>query len=356
MLLSADWYIDQMKRSTYESKPLPVTLPSNKYNGEVNNQVYVVEKTKDPVDISTIIDWVNSENKGTKIQISANEFVDMIPSRTIRIPVDAQKVLASGTVRVEDASKIVPYIDIKLKGNFILKNQLIVLDILAHNNWERPIYFVTGFSDDSFGLEEYFQLEGLAYRLIPIKSEGKGWLDYGRIDSDILYDNIMNKFKWRGANESKVFVDYNHSRTITVVRARLNYARLAKALSDKDQKEKAIEVLDRCMSELPLSNVPYDPFVGNVIEAYLAAGAKDKAIPIVNELTTHYYGQLEYYLKQDPYIIASAEYEIQSAIQYTSKVADACVTYGEKELGDGITEKLQSYYAEYMGKIQSAGK
>ena len=154
---------------------------SKKYYDGINNQVFIVEKTKDPVDISTVIDWVNSDNKATKVQISATEILDVIPSRTIRIPVDSAKVIASGTVKPEDAGKIVPYIDIRLKGSSILKSQLIVLDILAHNNWERPIYFVTGYHNDALGLEEYFQLEGLAFRLVPVKSENKSWVDYGRI-------------------------------------------------------------------------------------------------------------------------------------------------------------------------------
>ena len=203
MLLNTDWYINQMKRKTYESDPLPVSLTAKKYYDGVNNQVFIVEKTKDPVNISTIIDYVSSDNKATKFQISSTELLDVIPSRTIRIPVDSAKVIASGTVRPEDAGKIVPYIDIRLKGSSILKSQLIILDILAHNNWERPIYFVTGYHNDAMGLEEYFQLEGLAYRLVPIKSQNKSWVDYGRIDTDILYDNIMNKFVWGGANDPR---------------------------------------------------------------------------------------------------------------------------------------------------------
>lgn len=352
MLLNTDWYIDQMKRRTYESAPLPVTLPARKYYDGVNNQVFISEKTKDPVDISTIIDWVESDNRGTKVQVSATELIDIIPSRTIRIPVDAEKVLASGTVKPEDADKIVPYIDIKLNGNYIYKSQLIVLDILAHNNWDRPVYFVTGYHHDAFGLEEYFQLEGLVYRFIPIKSEIKSWLEYGRIDTDILYDNMMGKFLWRGANNDKVYVDYNHSRTITVVRARFNYSRLAKTLAGQGENEKAVEVLDRCMSELPLDNVPYDPYVGSIIEAYFMAGAKDKAVPMARDLSDHYFGNLAYYLKQDLYIIASAEYEIQTAIQNTARVADACISYDEKELGDELNSRLEEYYAEYMSKVQ----
>jgi len=355
MLLNTDWYINQMKSKTYESDPLPVTLPEKKYYDGINNQIFIVEKTKDPVDISTIIDWVNSDNKGTKVQVSTTEILDIIPTKTIRIPVDAQKVIASGTVRPEDADKIVPFIDIKLQGNSILKSQLIVLDIIAHNQWERPIYFVTGYHNDALGLEEYFQLEGLAYRLVPIRSENKSWLEYGRINSDILYENMIKKFAWGGANVPGVNIDYNHKRTLIVIKARLNYARLAEALVAEGKNGKAVEVLNYCMEALPLKNVPYDPYMADIIRAYFAAGAIEKAVEMTNAFCEYYYSNLEYYLKQRPYIINSAEFEIRTAIQYTSRVAKACSDYGKPEMGDEITKKLEEYYTDYVKMAQPSG-
>ena len=352
MLLNTDWYINQMKHKTYLSDPLPVTLPVQKYYDGINNQIFIVEKTKDPVDITTIIDWVKSDNKGTKVQVSATEILDIIPTRTIRIPVDAEKVIASGTVKPEDAGKIVPYIDIILRGNSILKSQLIVLDILANNNWERPIYYVTGYHNDAFGLEEYFQLEGLAYRLVPIKSENKSWIEYGRVDSDILYENMMGKFVWGGAKEEGVNIDYNHKRTIIVVKARMNYARLAKKLAEEGKNEKAIGVLDRCMEELPLEKIPYDPYVADLIDSYFAAGATDKAVEMAMDFRDYYFERLDYFLKQNPRIVNSAEYEIQTAIQYSSRVASSCEKNGKTELSGEINDKLQDYYATYMMKLQ----
>jgi hypothetical protein len=352
MLLNTDWYIDQMKRKTYTSEALPITLPAKKYYDGVNNQIFILEKTKDTVNISTIIDWVKSDNIATKVQISSSETLDIIPARTIRIPVDADKVIASGTVKPEDRDLIVPYIDITLKGNSIIKSQLVVLDILANNNWERPIYYVAGFHNDAFGLEEYFQLEGIAYRLIPIKSPNKSWLDYGRIDTDILYDNMMNKFVWGGVNDPKVYIDHFHKRTLMVIRARLNYARLAKALAEKGDNEKAIEVLDRCMYHLPLFNVPYDPFFPDLIDAYFQAGAIDKAEELAIAYKEYHYERLSYYLKQNPYVLSSAEYEIQTALQYTSRVANSCEKYGSLELAEEINDRLEDYYDEYIYRLQ----
>ena len=356
MLLNTDWYIDQMKNKAYESDPLPITLPVKKYYDGINNQIFIVEKTKDPVDISTVIDWIKSDNKATKVQTSTTEILDIIPTRTIRIPVDAAKVIASGTVRPEDSAKIVPYIDIKLSGNSILKSQMIVLDILAHNDWKRPIYFVTGYHNDALGLEEYFQLEGLAFRLVPIKSQNKSWLEYGRINTDILYNNMMKKFVWGGAKEKGVNIDYNHKRTLLVVKARLNYARLAKALSEEGKNEKAIEVLDYCMKEFPLEKLSYDPYMADIIESYFAAGGKEKAVEMSRAYCNYYYEKLDYYLKQNPYILNSAEYEVKTAIQNTSRVISICEANGNAPMAEEINKKLESYYTVYMGKIQPATK
>jgi hypothetical protein len=350
MLLNTDWYINQMKRKTYESDPLPVTLPPRKYYDGINNQVFIIEKVKDPVNISTIIEYVASDNKATKVQVSATEMLDIIPSRTIRIPVDSAKVIASGVVKPEDADKIVPYIDIKLKGGSILKSQLVVLDILAHNNWERPIYFVTGYHDDALGLEEYFQLEGLVFRLVPVKSENKSWVEYGRIDTDILYDNVMNKFVWRGANDPDVNLDYHHIRTLIVVKSRLIYARLAKALASEGKSEKAVEVIDRCVEQLPPQRFLPDPYYTELIDGYFSAGAAEKALEMTRGLCDYYYERLDYFLRQNPYVISSAEYEIQSAIQNVSKAANYCEQNGNKEIADEINTKLEGYYNDYVSR------
>ena len=356
MLLNTDWYIDQMKMKTYLSDPLPVSLPASKYYDGVNNQVFIVEKTKDPVNIKTVIEWVMSDNEATKVRVSATEKLDIIPTRTIRIPVDKEAVIASGTVKKEDADLIVPYIDIKLKGNSIMKSQLIILDILANNNWKRPIYFVTGYHNDAMGLEEYFQLEGIAYRLVPIKSDNKSWLDYGRIDTDILYENMMNRFVWGGASDKNVYLDYNHKRTLTVIKARSNYARLAKALAAEGKNEKAIKVLNYCMETIPAEKVPYDMFIPDIIESYYLAGDTTKAVDLTNKMSSYFFRRLEYFFRQSQNVMASADYEIQSAIQFVSKAASFARTYGQKELDNEINGKLENYYSRYIRLLQPGAK
>jgi hypothetical protein len=352
MLLNTDWYIDQMKFKTHQSDPLPVSLPRSKYYDGVNNQVYIVDKIKEPVEATVVMDWIKSDNKATKLQLSDNEVLDNVPTRIVRLAIDKAKVLASGTVKPEDADKIVPYIDITLKGSAIMKSQMVVLDILAHNEWKRPIYFVTGYHGDALGLEEYFQLEGLAYRLVPIKSSNKNWLEYGRVDPDILYTNMMTKFAWGGAKEKGVDIDYNHKRTLTVVKARYNYARLAKELAAKGKNEMANKVLDYCMETFPVEKLSYDIYIPDVIDGYFVAGDSAKALDLTDKLSKYYYERLDYYFKQKPYILASAENEVRTAVTDLSRISMLCKSNGKTEIADKINAKIEDYSNSYVKILQ----
>jgi hypothetical protein len=351
MLLNTDWYIDQMKMEAYTSKPLPVSLPKKLYYDGVNNQVAVYERVKEPATAKEVIDFIESDSDVSKLKLYGED-IYYIPTRTIRIPVDSAKVIASGTVKPEDAGKIVPYIDINLKSSWILKSQLMVLDILANNNWERPIYYVTGYHDDALGLEEYFQLEGLAYRLVPIKSENKSWFEYGRVDTDILYDNVMNHFVWGGANDPAVNIDYYHKRTLTVVRARLIYARLASELAARGDKTRANEVLERCMDVLPVSKLGYDMYCSDIISAWFAAGNKEKAVAMTRDLTGYYFERAGYLIGQKPLIAASADQEIGQSLQIVSQVMQICYSNGEADLAEELNGKFSELYTKYVSTKQ----
>ncbi len=346
MLLNTDWYIDQMKYKAYTSDPLPISLPKELYYDGVNNQVAVVERIKEPATAMEVMKFINSGSEISKLKIYGEDLW-YIPTRTIRIPVDSAKVLANGTVRPEDADKIVPYIDIHLKGSWIMKNQLIVLDILAHNDWDRPVYFVSGQTEDALGLEEYFQLEGLAYRLVPVKGVNKGWFEYGRIDTDILYDNLMNKFTWRGANDPDVYIDYYHNRTLTVVRARLNHARLAKELVAEGDTTRAVQVIDRCLEQFPVSKLGYDFYFGDIISACFATGQTEKAKELSKNFTDYYAERTGYLLDQMPSVVMYSGAEIANGLQMMLQAIRVCFDNGEKGLAEEINARYNELYARY---------
>jgi len=351
MLLNTDWYIDQMKYKAYTSEPLPISLPKELYYDGVNNQVAVLERVKEPATAKEVMKFITSGSDVSKLKIYGEDLW-YIPTRTIRIPVDSAKVLANGTVRPEDADKIVPYIDINLKGSWIMKNQLLVLDILANNDWDRPIYFVTGQTEDALGLEEYFQLEGLAYRLVPVKGVNKSWFEYGRIDTEILYDNLMNKFTWRGASDPDVYIDYYHKRTLTVVRARLNHARLARELAAQGDTVRGAKVIDRCLEQFPVSKLGYDFYFGDIISACFATGQKEKAKELSGDFTDYYAERTGYLLDQMPSVAMYAGAEIANGLQMMVQIMRVCFDNGETALAEEINERYNTLYAKYAAMNQ----
>ena len=207
-LLATDWYIDQMKRKTYESNPIPSQLEHSLYAYGVRDYIKH-ESLIDSVrwDIKDFVRWIASDRMETKyrhlIEQSGgdpNQFPtgtqEMVyyPTNKIRVPVNIKNVIENGIVKKEDEDLIVPYIDIDLPTSGIYKNQMMMLDILANNDWKRPIYFTGGsFSDSEYiWMKDYLQLEGLVYKLVPIKTPPNRNNPYvmGRVDSDLMLSLI----------------------------------------------------------------------------------------------------------------------------------------------------------------------
>jgi tetratricopeptide (TPR) repeat protein len=187
-----------------------------------------------------------------------------------------------------------------------------VLDLIAHNDWKRPIYFaVTTGAEAYLGLEEYFQLEGLAYRLTPIKNTENEMAQGGRVNTDIMYDNIMNKFAWGGLNQPGVSLDENCTRMASNMRMQM--ATLAGALINKGQKQKAEKVLDLCLAKMPDENVRYEATLYTVIAGYYQIGNKKKAVELSGKLFTIFENDLQVYKAQKPIRRAAFNREVDQA-------------------------------------------
>ena len=348
MLFNTDWYIDQMKKKAYTSDPLPITFPHEKYLDGTNNQIYVLNKVKGPQDITEVMDFVRDDNPATKLRLRDNEQVDYIPATTLRIPVDSAKVVNNGTVRPENADKIVPYIDLKLKGNAIMKSQMMSLDMIAHNKWNRPYYFVAGGHEDALGLEPYFQLEGFAYRVVPIKTNNQSrYLDYGRIDVDKMYDNLMHKFRWGRMNEPDVYLDYYTRRTLSVIRMRNNFARLALVLIEQGKKDSAIAVVDRCIELLPQKKMRHDIYSNRLVEAYYKTGAIEKGDTLVENIFSQIDTELNYYMVVNPKLKNTIDFDKRLNLQVMRELSVLTKNFNRTELNTKIEAAFNRYYQLY---------
>ena len=350
MLLNMDWYIDQMLCKAYESDVLPISVPPEKFRMGTNDVIYVQERTNQSANLKDIMAFILSDKPQTKIESQGGEIYSFIPTRNFRIPVDKALVIKNGTVQAKDTGLIVPAIEWNFKKNHLIKSDFIVLDILANNNWERPIYYVSSGHDGTLGLDEYFQLEGFAYRLVPIKSHINGQLDVGRVNTDILYDRLMNKYRWGNMNHPDVYLDDFHVRTMSVVRLRNRFVRLADELMREGDNARAIMVLDRCNELTPHEKIPYDYFSIAMANSYYQLNAIDKANAIIGKYGDISDAYLTFYLDQKPDFVRSIQNDVQYSLSMVNRMAELSRIYNQQELNHKMDSILNTHYKVYLEK------
>jgi hypothetical protein len=294
-LLNTDWYIQQMRRKAWDADGIPQRIPESRLRQGTNDYLPIYERAevKGYRDVDEIIAFVTDDTPQSKIGQGQRQ-TDYIPTKNFKITVDKEKVIANGTVPKDRIDRIVDNVTWTVNKKYIMKNDLIILDILAANDWERPIYFaITTGADSYLGLTDYFQLEGLAYRLVPYKAQSYD-NQTGEVNTDIMYDNLMNDFLWGGMKEGKIYMDENNRRMC--MNFRNNYARLAQEYIRLGENKKAIEVLDKSVESIPEENVPYDYFMLSSVELYYRVKEYEKGNTIVRSLVDRYEDDLTYYL------------------------------------------------------------
>ncbi len=346
MLLNMDWYIDQMKRKAYNSDPLPISLKHEQYLMGTRDFVYIQERTKQAATLKEIMDFVASDNPQTKIQTNSGNTVDYIPTRNFVLPVDTSVVLNNGTVKEADKDKIVPEINWRFSRGSLGKSDLIVLDILAHNNWKRPIYYVALNQEGTLGLDEYMQLEGFAYRLVPIKTPTDNRYEAKRIAPDIMYDNLMNKFKYGRMNAKDVYLDNFQLHTISIVRLRSRFAQLADTLINQGKTDKAIKVLDKCVELTPQSQVPYDFSMIGVGDEFYRAKEFDKGNKIMTNYLDILDGHLNYYFSLGPQFINGIQNDLRYDLQAVRSISMSSKNFNQ----DMVSQRADSLFNSNLDK------
>lgn len=316
--LQTDWYIDQMKRKAYLSDPLPISMEHDQYVLGKRDMVHVLDRIEGDVDLKRAIDFLARDDERSKTIPGYNQRLEHLPSSSFTVPVDSTRVMANNMVSPRYAHEIAPELRFQLNKERILKNEVMVLDMLANNNWERPIYYaVTVGSENYVGLQDYFQLEGFGYQIAPIRGRsGDG--QFGRVDTDKMYHNLMNVFIFEGWNNPKVYLDENHQRM--ALNMRNNLTRLATALIEEGDSSRAEEVLDKTMDILPASRIPHNYFSLFIGEAYYQAGAAEKGDEVLRGLAEENYQELRYYTSLRPGLRNSAMHDMQRSMAIYGEV------------------------------------
>jgi len=348
-LLNTDWYINQMRRKVYDSDPLPLSLPPDMYAGDKRNYTYIIdnENIKGYVDLKQLLNLV-IDNPDKFVRSTAMGNFDYFPTKKFRLKVDSATVVANGTVATEYAGRIAKDVTWTFNSNAIAKSFLMVLDLLASNNWERPVYFaITTGSEAYMGLEDYFMLDGLAYRLVPVKS-GSEQGQPGIVNTNVMFDNIMNKFRWGNINDPDVYLDETNRRMI--MNLRNNFHRLASSLIREGKTDSARLVLDKCIEVLPDESIPYDYFILPVAEDYYSIGETGKANAISSRLVTIFDEHLKYYFQFEGYRAKAYDDNIQQYLYMIQKLANMAQRFKQPEINKQAMDVFNNYSKVYIKK------
>ncbi|MCG8784757.1 DUF2723 domain-containing protein [Tenacibaculum finnmarkense] len=340
-LFQTAWYIDQMKKKTYEADPIPSQLTHDQYKYGTLDMAYHIAhpRFKDSImSINNFMRWIESDNDQTYYIDEENDVREKFyPTNHIRIPVNKANVLKTGLVAQKDADKILDYIDITVSEQGLTKNRILMLDILNNFQWKRPIYFTGGANADEeyIWLKDYLQLDGMSYKFVPIKTsnKGKSMFSMGRIDTKKMHDNVK-KWNWKTINNGKIYLDEQSKRNAISIRN--NLMRLSEEYLKEGDSVNAKDVLDLSLYKLPIKQFEHYSVSLEYPELYYRMGDIEKAHETVETLIDVFQQKLKYYSTfkdQDVDLIIdnleTSLYMYQNLIQQITKY-DNDMEYGKK--------------------------
>ncbi len=335
---NTDWYIDQMTRQAYESAAFPFSLTKENYRqGGANDMVAYDPNSgyEGAINLKQYLKLIKAGDKRLQFQTQFG-VSSMIPSKEVFLDVDTSAVLASNILPKGKENLVVPRLHLKMKGGYLEKKDLMIWDIIATNNWERPIYFNnTSKQGIRFNVDRYLVQEGNAFRLLPVTDlNNPGML----IDTDIMYDNLMNNFYYRELNNPKVY--YNEDYRKFVLNHRVNFNTLAVALLREGKEKKAREVVLKGLELMPDASLPFDYTTATTIEYLFLLGEKEKALELATILGNRADEKLSYYIENNN----NLGYELQSNLVILRELAQTLNRYGELELSEKFADALDSHY------------
>jgi hypothetical protein len=345
-LFAKDWYVDQQKRKTYKADPIPSQLTHDDYKeGSLDvayHYPYAFPQFKDSVmDIEFFMRWIQSKDSRTYIDFEENGHPEKVyPTTKLRIMVDKEAVLRNGIVAEKDSALIEPYIDIQISESALIKNRIMMLDILANNNWERPLYFTGGAQADQeyIWLKDYLQLDGLAYKFVPIKTTNtqRSFMDMGRIDTDTMYANVM-KWSWKNSN-ANIYIDPETRKN--GISFRNSLGRLADELIKEKDFVRAEEILDMSLDKMPMKEYGYFRLVIGHIESYYNIDRPEKARKIVEFLIQNFKEKITYYSGVNSYELTQNFSDLEGTLDLYKYIIATCVEFDTEEYSGKLKDEF----------------
>ena len=355
--LQTDWYIDQMKRPAYDSPAVPITWKRLQYvtgtregisvrPGELERAIEILKDDpqamrellgENPYELSNIIDkWI----------LNDDEVLQCFPTDSVVITIDKEAVRRSGMMIAGDSIPDVMHISLKGK-RAVYKNEMMIYEMLCRTNWERPMYVACTVGSDNYGsLGNNFVREGLADRITPFNTKESGMT----MDTERMYDNLMNKFRFGGLDNPDIYLDetvlrmcYTHRRL---------FATLAMQLMREGKEEKALEVVRYAKEVIPAETVRHNYMSGSMdlARVWLMHGEKQEAEGIVTDIATNACEYLDWYATLKPRVQQSCAQDILYNVYQLSNAVEILESAESANLKE-MEEKLQAYHVMFSGYL-----
>jgi hypothetical protein len=348
--IQAGWYIEMMRQKAYGSDPLPFTLGPGKYIEGLREQLPVDNRVDKPINLKEIVQFAGFDDNKYKVDLSGRgDYMNYLPANKYIIDVDSAKVLSNGTVKNYYKDRLVSPMIWEYSDGDAYKGDLAIMDLLSTNKWERPVYFSTTVPSTQYkGLEKYFIQEGLAYRVVPVKTDKPEQGEFGMIDPLVMYDNMMNKFKWGNAGAPSVYLDENNKRMFSNFRR--IFGTLGKALLVSGDTLKAVEVAHRGLEIVPSNKMPFDFFTIGIAEVLITAGKTEEGEKLLSDIINYSKEYLDYAISLKPGERFGLDYPTGINMQGLLDIYNMAVRLKLDSLIKTIEPEINNYY----GKLYSA--
>jgi hypothetical protein len=337
MLASGPWYINQLYKKAYNSNPIPLTLKPEQYRQGTNDILPFYDiGIKGYVELKDMIDFIQSDDPQSFLTLQNGDKMKFFPSKKVKITVDSAACVKYGIVPKHLHGKMVDSIYWTIRTNQLYKNDLMLLDLLASNKWERPIYFAAPSSvNHCVAIDSFCLVQGWVYKFMPVKADPNDYIQsMGGVDALTSYDILKNKCAWGNLNDPHVYVDPESLNN--AVRPKTNFMRVAQSLLAQGKNKEAIEMLDIYIKYFPDSKVPYDMYMLPYAEIYYKAGAPDKANKLIARVAEICGQNLDYYYSFTPDNTNYFEQDIQTALGIIKRMSMVASENQQPELAAKI--------------------
>ena len=317
-LMGADWCIHQLARKSHQSEAMPFSIPLERYRESDLDNALMLDQSKDYADLKSVVRFIGSNDKASKLPVRTGDMLDFSPTRNLYATTPA-----GDTIRWE------------IKKEVLYKNDIALLDILASNNWERPVYFTTGGDTEIFlGLDNYLRNDGLVLKVDPTLYQHDE-----RQRAELRYKIFMEKIVLGQAEGC--YYDHFVRRTFDVVRYRNHANSLAKALIKLDEKEKARQVLEKSLSELPIAYYPESQGNIEMISLLNEAGANQLAQQTASTLLEHHVLCLRHFIANINNNAQAYNYALQEEAEKGQQLRKQLITLNDTTLLNEMTSHYE---------------